>query len=160
MKIDINELLKLEDKTIARLGLLVTAAMMFISPAAFIFLFEGAERLLEYSTPIVLLIFGIVSVPFHILGGITYLHPYKTQWEISQGILSSWAIVLGAGMWSSITAIASYGLVHGLFIKQLSEFDPSIPVLYVLAWFCQIAPMSLLLFFNNKRLSRAPGNKS
>lgn len=160
MKIDINELLKLEDKTLAKLGLLATAAIMFISPAAFIFLFEGTERILEFSTPMVLLMFGIVSVPFHALGGITYLHPYKTQLEISQGILSSWGMVLGAGMWSSITAIASYGAVHGLFIKQFSESNPNLPALYVLAWFCQIAPMSLLLFFNNKRLSRAISNKS
>ena len=152
MNIDLNKILALDDAKLAKFGLLVIAALLLFSPGALILFFEESWKILELNIYLLIVLCCVLSLPFHVLGIITYMHPYKTQEEVHHKIISGWGVILGAGVWSSITAVAAYGTVHGLLLKQPVPISQNIKILYVIAWGLQLAPMSLLFWLNSSKL--------
>lgn len=149
----VQELASLSDRKILRLlrwaGLLVVLA----SPGVLLLFFEKSKTVSEFSPFVQAAIVLALSVPFWLLGGITYLHPYETLLSFLRHppATVAWMIAFGTGLWANLSVVACFALSR-LARDKLNELvSTDIRMHYIVVYFLVLGVFGFLFMVNSGR---------
>ena len=150
-------LLQSDIKSLVKILLFFITTILLITPGALILFFEGNANLLSIGTFPLIVFSAIISIPFHFLGALIYLHPYKTfemliKLPIRDRIFN---ITLGTFMWSIFSVIAIYFFVHLIGgPKILPSYISGLKERYVIVYGMLLQLFGVLVIVNSYRISR------
>lgn len=152
---NLRDLLQLDEKSLLRLGAALVVLALAIGPGALLLFLEQSTELLSASIFVIVGISLVLSIPFHFLGGVVYLHPYKTLEELSVKPQREalWNMIIGIGLWAMLSAAGAYALVHG-GKEWLSNASTDIRIRYVVAYVVIATPFCALFSINHWRLRK------
>jgi len=160
--VNFSELLKADEKALIRILLVGVVMLLAIAPGATVLLLEGKTDLLSTNIVTLVLLCAVISIPFHFIGAVTYLHPYQTLIELSKHNKNTliWSLIMGVGLWSTLSAVAAFAFVHA-FNEWLSlNISNNLKVQYIAVCAVIFAPFFALFWVNTSRLIRNIGNES
>ena len=156
MNINLKEIVSLSDSSLFRLGLVAVVALLFIAPGALILVLEREESLLALELGKLLLICAVISILYHFLGALIYLHPYQTQYDlfVKKPGISIWAVLISVGLWSTIAAGGSHFIVR-IIASSLNESESiDVKILYMAVFAVQFPIFAGLFWVNLTRIER------
>ena len=153
---NLKEIVSIPDRDLIRVTLWLFVAVFTIAPGAFLLFLEKSNNLLSVNTLVLVIICLVISIPFNLLGAVTFLHPYKTIKELPKLHKQAlpWGILIGSGVWSIISAGACYAFVHSFELWLSINISTDIRVKYCVIYFIMLSLFGSLLLF------KEPLNKS
>lgn len=153
MKDWLKQLLQADIQSLAKILLFFIVIVIIITPGALILFFEGNTNLLSRGIFSLIALSAIISIPFHFLGALTYLSPYKTLQSLIKlsEIDLIVPITLGISIWSIISALVIYFSVH---LKFISSYFPGLKERYILCYFVLFGLFSIIISVNLYRISK------
>ena len=156
MVLNIKDITNISDRDLSRIALWLFAAVIAIAPGVLLLFLEKATDLISANTIFLLVICLAISIPFHLLGVVTFLHPRQTLKDLPKlkNQFSHWPVVFGIGIWSIICAAACFAFVHGFQAWLSSNINIDIRVQYCFVGFVMFSFFGLLFMFNSSKINR------
>jgi hypothetical protein len=112
---NLRDLLQIDEKSFLRLAGVLFIFILAIGPGVLLLFLEQITELLSANIFVIIGVSVVLSIPFHLLGALAYLHPYKTLRELATKPDREvvWNLVAGTGLWAMFSAAGLYALVHG-----------------------------------------------
>ena len=157
---NLRNVLQIDEKSFLRLAGVLFIFFLAIGPGVLLLFLEQITELLSASIFIIIGISAVLSIPFHLLGALAYLHPYKTLTELASKPDREmvWNLVTGIGLWAILSAAGVYALVHG-GKGWLSDTSTDTRIRYVVAYFVIASFFGILFSINVWRFRKLRGSK-